>query len=221
MTGVSIMRIIDLGVTDFSRACILQKDLAERVYRGEAENTLIITEHRPVITIGRKGSWNNIFKTREFLSSRGIDVFNVDRGGDVTYHGPGQLTAYPVFRLENESRDIHCFLRFLEEIGGHFLAQYGIAAEKAPGFTGVWFQGKKIGSIGIGVKKWVTYHGIALNVNTDLEPFSFIRPCGIEGAEATSLKDILGRELDIEDAKNKLGLSFNEVSFMVEADSKV
>ncbi|MBU0758752.1 MAG: lipoyl(octanoyl) transferase LipB [Candidatus Omnitrophica bacterium] len=214
------MRTIDLGLTDFSRAYAFQKDLAERVYRGEAENTVIMTEHRPVITIGRRGSGDNIFKSKEFLRSRGIDIFETDRGGDVTYHGPGQLVAYPVFKLESEARDIHGFLRFLEEVGGNFLARYGFTPRKIPGLRGVWFGGRKIGSIGIGVKKWVTRHGIALNVNVDLEPFSFIRPCGIEGIQVTSLKDILGLEVDMRDAKSKLELSFDEVSLLVEAGSK-
>lgn len=214
------MRIINLGLTDFHEAYSLQKELVAKVSQGESGNTLIITEHKPVITIGRKGSWENIFKSRQFLASKGIEVINIDRGGDVTYHGPGQIIAYPVFRLENESRDIHCFLRFLEDIGGHFLTQYGLIPEKMQGLTGVWIKGEKIGSIGIGVKKWVTYHGLALNINIDLGPFSFIRPCGIEGVNSTSLKNILGRDINIEDAKNKLRLSFKEVPFMAEAVSK-
>ena len=211
------MRIIDLGISDFREIYDLQQGLVKEVFQGKRENTLIITEHRPVITIGRKGSWNNIFKSREFLALEGIDVLNIDRGGDVTYHGPGQIIAYPVFRLENESRDIHCFLRFLEDIGCHFLAQYGVIPEKKQGFTGIWVKDRKIGSIGIGVKKWVTYHGLALNINISLEPFSFIRPCGIEGVSMTSLKKILGRDIDIRDAKNKLKISFEEISFMAEA----
>ncbi|MBU4149141.1 MAG: lipoyl(octanoyl) transferase LipB, partial [Candidatus Omnitrophica bacterium] len=215
------MRVTDLGITDFSDAYSLQKEIAERVYRGESENTIIITEHRPVITIGRKGSRKNIFRSHEFLSSRGISVFDIDRGGDVTYHGPGQIVAYPIVRLENGARDIHRFLRFLEEVGENLMAMYGLASQKIPGLTGIWIGDKKIGSIGIGVKKWVTYHGMALNINIDLEPFSFIRPCGIEGLRITSLKDVLGREVDIEDAKSKLKLSFNEVSQLAEAGSKI
>lgn len=215
------MQIIDLGITDFKDAYEVQLDLVNKVSRGISEDTLLITEHRPVITIGRRGSWDNIFKSRGHLSSCGIDVLNIDRGGDVTYHGPGQAIAYPIFKLRDEGRDIHLFLRFLEEVGIHFLSQYGLLAGSRPGFRGIWIDGKKIGSIGIGVRKWVTYHGLAINVNVDLLPFSFIRACGIKGAEQTSLKNILCRELDINDAKDKLKLSFKEIPLLAEAVNKI
>jgi lipoate-protein ligase B len=218
--GQTYMQIIDLGVTDFLNAHSAQLSFVKRVAEGVCENTLLVTEHNPVITIGRRGSWNNILKSHEFLSSRSIDVVTTDRGGDVTYHGPGQLVSYPIFRLENESRDIHIFLQFLEEIGNYFLMQYGLSAEKRHSFRGIWIGGKKIGSIGIAVKKWVTYHGLAINVNTDLMPFSFIRPCGIEAVEMTSLKEIFGCEMDINDAKNRLISSFKEVSLLAEAANK-
>lgn len=214
------MRIIDLGLTNFSEADDFQRDCRDRVARLEWGNTLIISEHRPVITIGRKGSWENILRSREFLLSKGIGVFAIDRGGDVTYHGPGQIVAYPVFRLENEARDIYNFLRYLEEVGAYFLSQYGLQAALKPGLRGLWIKDKKIASIGIGIKKWVTYHGMAINVNNDVGPFLFIRPCGIEGVEIASLKEILGREIDIEDAKNKLKLSFSEVPLLAETVSK-
>ena len=207
------MRVIDLGLTDFLEAYEYQTDLAGKVAGRICKDTLLLTEHRSVITIGRKGSRNNVLKP-----GCGIDIVNTDRGGDVTYHGPGQLVAYPIFKLENESRDIHAFLHFLEDIGEHFLMQYGVTAERRPGFRGVWVSGKKIGSIGIGVKKWVTYHGLAMNINTGLLPFSFIRPCGIEGVEITSLKEILGREIDINDAKDKIRHSFKEISLLAEAE---
>lgn len=214
------MRFIDLGLTDFLDAYEFQIDLVKKVSQGISENTLLITEHSPVITIGRKGSWDSILKSRKYLYSCGIKVFNVDRGGDVTYHGPGQMIAYPIFKLENEGRDIHRFLYFLEEVGNHFLAQYGLITEERPGFRGLWIEGKKIGSIGIGIKKWVIYHGLSININLDLTPFSFIRPCGIEGVEIISLKNLLRYELDINDAKDKLTSSFKEVSLLAETVSK-
>ncbi len=212
------MKVIDLGITGFLEAHGIQIDLVKNVSLGISENVLLLTEHRPCITIGRRGSRDNILKSTQHLCSCGIEVFNADRGGDVTYHGPGQLVAYPIFKLENEARDIHGFLHFLEEAGRHFLAQYGVKVEERPGFRGVWAGGKKIGSIGIGVKKWVTYHGIAINLNVDLAPFSFIRPCGIDGVEVSSLRNILdSRKLDIEDAKDRLKLSFKEVPLLAEA----
>ncbi|MEE8317553.1 MAG: lipoyl(octanoyl) transferase LipB [Candidatus Omnitrophota bacterium] len=210
------MRIIDLGITDFLEAYRIQTDMVKEVSQGTAEDTLLLTEHRSVITIGRSGSWDNILKPKEYLSSRGIEVLDIDRGGDVTYHGPGQVIAYPIFKLEKESRAIHYFLHFLEEIAMHFLGQYGLIGETRPGFRGIWIRERKIASIGIGVKKWVTYHGLAINVNLDLTPFSFIRPCGIEGLRMTTLKDLLAYELDIDDAKHRLRLSFKEVPFLAD-----
>jgi len=206
---------IDLGLSDYQEAYRVQCEIRDRVAKGEIKDTLIITEHKSVITIGRAGSEKNVFKTE------GIRVFRVDRGGDVTYHGPGQLMAYPVFKLENEARDIHCFLRYLEDVGVNFLDKYGIMAETRPGMRGVWVRDSKIASIGIGVKKWVTYHGMAININTDLRPFSFIKPCGIEGVKITSLENILKERVDFEDAKCRLRKSFEEVSSLVETVSKV
>ena len=214
------MHVIDLGITDFREVYKFQVDLVKKVSQGVSDDTLVITEHRPVITIGRIGSRDNILVSKEYLSSCGIEVFDIDRGGDVTYHGPGQIIAYPIFKLVDESRDIHGFLHFLEEVGRHFLMQYGLIAEDRPGFRGIWIKGKKIGSIGIGVKRWVTYHGLAININVDLRPFSFIKPCGIKDVEMASLIDLLGCEVDIDDAKDRLKLSFKEISLLAETVSK-
>jgi len=208
------MRYIDLGLSDYKEAYKIQCEIRDRVAKGAAENTLIITEHKSVITIGRKGSESHIFRTE------GIEVLNIDRGGDVTYHGPGQLVAYPIFKLEKEAGGIHSFLRFLEETGIRFLSKYAVRAETRPGMRGVWVSDSKIGSIGIGIKKWVVYHGMAININTDLRPFSFIRPCGIKGVKITSLEKLLGGRLDIEDAKRKLRESFEEVPSLAEAACK-
>ena len=214
------MQIIDLGLTDFLEAYHFQMELVDKVSKGLCEDTLLITEHKSVVTIGRLSKEDNILKSKEEISSFGIELINTDRGGDVTYHGLGQIIAYPIFKLENESRDIHRFLEFLEEVGCHFLRQYGLTANKKPGFRGIWVNDKKAGSIGIGVKKWVTYHGMAINVNIDLTPFSFIRPCGIKDVEMTSVKDLLGCEIDIADAKNRIKSSFKEISLLAEAVSR-
>ena len=204
------MRYIDLGLSDYKEAYEIQREVWEKVVNGIFENTLIVTEHTSVITIGRKGSRDHIFRTE------GIEVLNIDRGGDVTYHGPGQLIAYPIFKLENEAKDIHNFLKFLEDVGINFLNRYGIRAQRNPGFRGIWVKDAKIGSIGIGVKKWVTYHGMAININPDLRPFSFIKPCGIEGVKITSLENLSNGKIDINDAKHKLKESFEEISLLVE-----
>ncbi|MDP2920785.1 MAG: lipoyl(octanoyl) transferase LipB [Candidatus Omnitrophota bacterium] len=208
------MRYIDLGLSDYKEAYRFQCEVRDNVAAGIFGNTLIITEHKSVITIGRKGSENNIFKRDA------IEVLKVDRGGDVTYHGPGQVVAYPIFKLENEARDIHRFLRFLEEVGINFLNKYGVKGEARPGATGVWTGDSKIASIGIGVKKWVTYHGIAININPDLVPFSFIKPCGIDGVKITSLAELVKEGLNIQDAKRDLKESFEEVPLLAEAVCK-
>jgi lipoate-protein ligase B len=208
------MRYIDLGLSDYMAAYRMQCEVRDKVAEGVCENTLIITEHKSVITIGRIGSEKHIFKTE------GIEVLNIDRGGDVTYHGPGQLVAYPIFKLENETRDIHGFLRYLEEVGIDLLSKYGIEAETTPRMRGVWVKDLKIASIGIGVKKWVTYHGMAININADLRPFSFIKPCGIDGVKMTSLENLLKERLDIEDAKCKLRESFEKIPLLAETVCK-
>ncbi|MFC1508787.1 lipoyl(octanoyl) transferase LipB [Candidatus Omnitrophota bacterium] len=205
------MRFVDLGLTGFLEAYKIQMELLGDISRGFSESTLLITEHPSVITVGRRGSHNNIFRSREFLCSRGIEVLDTDRGGDVTYHGPGQLVAYPVFKLENEARDIHRFLEYLENVARHFLSKYDVAGEFKPGLRGVWIKKKKIASIGIGVKKWVSYHGLAININCNLLPFSFIKPCGIEKIETTSLEKVLGYKVGINDAKYRLKSSFEEL----------
>ncbi len=213
------MKVIDLGVTDFLEAYEFQLRLIKEVASGDSEDTLLLTEHKQVITIGRKGSEKNILRTREFLSSRGIDIVNVDRGGDVTYHGSGQIVAYPLFKLHGEGRDIHNFLHFLEKVGHYFLMQYGLITHERPGLRGLWIEDRKIGSIGIGVRKWVTYHGLAINIDLDLVPFSFIRPCGLRGVKVTSLKKEISRGSDISDAKDKLVQAFKEVPLLAETVS--
>lgn len=215
------MRYIDLGLISYRDAYRFQLDVIERLSSGAISNTLILAEHKGVITIGRSGTSRNILRSEEYLNGLGIEIVRIDRGGDVTYHGPGQLVAYPVFKLENEARDIHNFLRYLEIVGIDFLNKYNVCAGTRPGFTGVWVKQEKICSIGIGIKKWITYHGMAININTDMAPFSFIRPCGIEGVAITSLEKILGARISIDDAKDKLRESFEEVPLLAEPVSKV
>jgi lipoyl(octanoyl) transferase len=214
------LEYIDLGLSDYKEAYKAQNEVRSRVAEGASGNTLIVTEHKSVITIGRKGSREHLFRAIEFLAGLNIEVLDIDRGGDITYHGPGQLIAYPIFKLENEARDIHGFLRFLENVGINFLSKYGVEAGTVLGARGIWVKGEKIGSIGIGVKKWVTYHGMAININPDLKPFSFIRPCGIRGVKITSLENLLKEKTDIEDAKRKLRESFEKVPLLAEAVCK-
>jgi lipoate-protein ligase B len=215
------VQFLKLGLTDFSEAYELQKKIREEVSSGSTEDTVIITEHRPVITIGRGAVSGNLKKTRDFLAANGIRVIKIDRGGGVTYHGPGQIVGYAIFKLRNEARDIHAFLEYLEDVGINFLRRLGLRAYREKGKRGVWACGKKIGSIGIGVKKWTTYHGLALNINNDLKPFSYINPCGMNSEVMSSVRDIKTEEIDIGYAVELFADSFKEVPFLAETVGKV
>jgi lipoyl(octanoyl) transferase len=168
--------------------------------RGERRDALVLVEHPHVITVGRtRGALAHILGAGE------VDVVEVERGGDVTYHGPGQIVAYPILLLGEAERDLHRFLRNLEEGMIRTLARYGIAADREPGKTGVWIDGsRKIASIGIACRKWVTFHGLALNVTTDLSYFTRIQPCGFDAAVMTSMAHELGRDPDLAAVKSDL-----------------
>ena len=166
----------------------LQRRLAEDRLSGKlATDLLLLCEHPPVITLGRGTKPSSLPLDIESLRRRGIEVFEVERGGDVTYHGPGQLVGYPIFHLGQHKQDLHWYLRQLEEVLIVALREFGIAAERNVGYTGVWTGGRKIASIGVHAKQWVTWHGFALNVTTDLSAFDLIVPCGIPGVIMTSV----------------------------------
>jgi lipoyl(octanoyl) transferase len=184
----------DLGRRPYDEVLELQRRLCQRRMAGELQDdVLLLVEHDPVITLGRGTRAQSLPIPPNQLARRGIPVFEVERGGDVTYHGPGQLVGYPVLDLQRHRPDLHWYLRQLEAvlIGG--LGRLGIAAERNSGLTGVWTGGRKIASIGIHVKRWVTFHGFALNVTTDLTPFDLIVPCGIPNVVMTSVAKELGR----------------------------
>ncbi|MFQ5914380.1 MAG: lipoyl(octanoyl) transferase LipB [Nitrospinota bacterium] len=182
-----------LGRVEYEPAVGLQERLrAERIARRILD-VLLLLEHPPVLTIGRGGNWANVLASEETLRTRGIRVHRIGRGGDVTYHGPGQLVGYPILDLRERGRDVHRYLRDLEEVFIRLLARRGLRAERIPGATGVWVGGKKILAIGVGVRKWVTLHGFAFNVSADLSYFGLIRPCGFEAESVTSLQQLLDR----------------------------
>jgi lipoate-protein ligase B len=194
-------RILDLGLVDYSQALQLQKDNFELIKSGSLKSVLILCRHYPVITLGRRASRDNITADLQSLSAKKIAVYPVDRGGDVTYHGPGQLVVYPLVRLEVYKKDIHFFLRRLEQTVIMVLSEFGINGCLKPGFTGVWFGKQKICSIGITVRNWISYHGLALNVaQDDLTNFSLIKPCGMD-IEITSMETILNREINFIDVQ--------------------
>jgi lipoate-protein ligase B len=179
---------MDLGRRPYAEVLELQRDLCRRRVAGEIQDDLLLlVEHDPVVTLGRGTRATSLPLSAEEIRRRGVDVFEVERGGDVTYHGPGQLVGYPIVDLNGHRPDLHWYLRELEGALIDALADLEIPAERRPGLTGVWTRGRKIASIGIHVKQWVTFHGFALNVVNDLANFGLIVPCGIDNVVMTSV----------------------------------
>jgi lipoyl(octanoyl) transferase len=177
---------IDLGRRAYRETWALQKRLVARRQAGDVPDLFVTVEHDDVITLGRRaGARSNILEV-------GMDVVEVERGGDVTYHGPGQLVGYPIVALDASERDLHAYLRALEDALIAIAADYGVAAARNPGWTGAWVGPRKLASIGVAVRRWVTMHGFALNVSTDLERFTAIHPCGLDAAVMTSLAREMG-----------------------------
>ncbi len=195
------------GRLPYLEALSLQERLLEeRPQRGT--DTLLLLEHPPVITLGRGGEERHLRLPESVLAAQGIEVHRVGRGGDVTYHGPGQLVGYPIVDLAPLGRDLHRYLRLLEEVLLLTLAAFDLRGERRPGCTGVWVAGAKIASIGIGVRRWVSWHGFALNVTTDLGGFDAIVPCGLAGVEMTSMAALLRRPLTVEEVRPPLIAAF-------------
>jgi lipoyl(octanoyl) transferase len=179
----------DLGMCPYATAQALQEDLVGRRAAGEIEDQLLLLEHSPVYTLGRGADADDLRGADRIL---GVPVFRVGRGGGVTFHGPGQLVAYPIVMLRRGGRDVHGYVRTLEAVLIGVCAEFGIAAERRAGLTGVWVGGAKIASIGIGVRRWTTFHGVALNVSTDLRFFAHIVPCRMPDVPMTSMAVELG-----------------------------
>ncbi len=202
---------IDLGISSYTDSVDFQNIILEKKLNALLENALIIVEHNPVITMGRKADKDNILLSEKELQDRGIQICSADRGGDVTYHGPGQIVAWPIFDLRTLGKDIHRYLRMLEETVILLLKDYDIKARTLKGLTGVWVDDDKISSIGIGVRKWVSYHGVSLNVNTCPEHLSVIHPCGLKSKRSTTMKELLNKDLDISSVKKSWVEKFRAV----------
>lgn len=177
-----LLEVMRLGRRGYSEVHALQQDLVERRLRGEITDTLVLVEHEPVITIGRGAD-------RSVAEQTGLPIFEVERGGEATYHGPGQVVAYPILLLPEGRRDLHRYLRDLEEVLIRVLAEVEIEGRREEGLTGVWIGNRKVASLGVAVRRWVTWHGLALNVHTDLEAFQRFRPCGLDASVMTRLAD--------------------------------
>jgi lipoyl(octanoyl) transferase len=189
-----------LGRVDYRAGLRLQERLVEGRKQGLVGDTLVLLEHPPVITLGRNSDPGHVLDDAATLAARGIEIHEIGRGGDVTYHGPGQLVGYPVIRLDADERDAHAYLRDLEQGLIDVAAHYGIEAGRIDGLTGIWVGEHKLAAIGVRLSTgWITSHGFALNVSTDLGGFSTIVPCGIRGRGVTSLEHLLGRSPALED----------------------
>ncbi len=195
------MKTLDLGTIDFHEAYAIQENLAAEVFAGTAPETLLLLEHPPVYTIGSGGNEGNVLDPA-------ISAVRINRGGDVTWHGPGQLVGYPIVNLGARCRDLHRYLRFLEELLVAVAADFRVESWRIPGRTGVWTEEGKLASIGVGVRRWVTMHGFALNVTADLTGFGRINPCGIEGCPVTSLAAERGAALPMGEVKMAVAESF-------------
>jgi len=184
----------------------LQKKAAAEVMAGGPER-IFLCEHPAVLTLGRMSDQQYILASRDELAQRKIEIVSIDRGGEVTLHAPGQLVVYPILDLKKHGKDLKQYMHQLEEIAIKFLQNYGISSSRNPGKTGVWVGAKKIVSIGVGVKKWVTFHGMAININTDLDLFSLINPCGLS-VTMTSVEKIQGQSVDFQKAKRDFATIF-------------
>lgn len=181
----------------YQKAWDIQNELHECRKEDQIPDVLILTDHPPVYTLGKNARLNNLLISEQQVAARGIDLHHIDRGGDITFHGPGQLVGYPIFDLHHFYRDVGRFLREIEESLIMALAKFGIEAGRNPGLTGVWVGDEKIAAIGIKLSRWFTKHGFALNVSTDLRYFNDIIPCGISGLPVTSMEKVLGKKIAI------------------------
>ncbi len=202
--------ILKPGLVDYLQAWELQKNLVQQVAEGHRSDTLLLLEHPHVYTIGRRGSREHILLSQERLDSMGVPVYDVDRGGEVTYHGPGQLVAYPIVNLRDWGGPLE-YVRTLEQVMLKTLADYGITAGLIKGLTGVWVDQGKIGAIGVKISRGVSYHGLALNVNTNLDFYRHIVPCGAADKGVTSMKKLLGESIELDTVAYTLQYHFGRL----------
>jgi len=202
-------QVRELGRIGYGPALELQRELTDARKNGAASDQLLLLEHPHVITLGRNGRQENLLASAEILERAGISFFPTDRGGDVTYHGPGQLVAYPILDLREWKRDVGAFVRAVEQTIIDTLADYGIAAGRIPKLTGVWVDGRKIAAIGVHISRWVTSHGLALNVSTDLSYFQYIVPCGLTKPVTSMAR--LGVRAPLEEVSRTLAAHFGRV----------
>ena len=199
----------ELGRIDYGKAFELQQQLVAQRKQGEIGDQLLLLEHPHVVTLGRNGHKENLLASEEILSRAGVSFYPTDRGGDITYHGPGQLVGYPIVDLREWKRDVVGYVRAIEQVIIDTLADYGIAAGRIPKLTGVWVEERKIAAIGVHISRWVTSHGFALNVNTDLSYFQYIVPCGLTKPVTSMAQQ--GNAADLTEVSQRLAQHFGRV----------
>lgn len=220
------VKILDLGQKSYASAWAYQEELFQKIIAQKranrnqkkpqpTKNYLLWVEHQPVYTLGKSGDLSNLLLNQEQLKERGIAFYKTNRGGDITYHGPGQIVGYPIFDLDNFFTDIHKYLRLLEQVVIDTLSQHNIRSERSSGETGVWLEpetpsARKICALGVRASRWVTMHGFALNVNPPLSYFDHIIPCGISGKGVTSMENELNKTISIEAVKTQLAINFEK-----------
>lgn len=200
-----------LGRVRYADGLELQARLVAERQEGAIPDTLLLLEHDPVFTLGRNARAENVLFSEDLLRERGFALHETGRGGDVTYHGPGQVVGYPILELPTDRRDVHAYVRDLEEVMIRTCGDYGLAAVRVPGMTGTWVGEEKIGAIGVRIARWVTSHGFAFNVATDLAPFDLIVPCGIRGRGVTSLERLLRRPVPLAEVEDRLAAHLGDV----------
>jgi lipoyl(octanoyl) transferase len=206
-----VTTVLRLGRIPYAHGLELQERLVAERQAGHIPDQLLLLEHDPVFTFGRNAQAQNVLLPKDALRERGFELFETGRGGDVTYHGPGQVVGYPILKLPPDRRDVHRYVRDLEEVMIRTCADYGLSASRVAGLTGAWLGDEKIGAIGVRIARWVTSHGFALNVGTDLSAFDLIVPCGIRGRGVTSLERKLGRPVPLDEVMDRLAASFASV----------
>ncbi len=212
---------VDLGRMGYEACTALQRQVLEKVLSRELPHTLLVVEHPPVLTLGASFQPENLLFPEEYYAQKGIAIHRTERGGDITYHGPNQLVAYPIFNVAELGKDLHKWMRDLEEAVILGLRPFGIEGCRSEVNTGVWVDEKKICAIGVKIRRWVSMHGIALNCNNDLTPFEYIVPCGIKTHGVTSLSEQLGREVPVAEALPRLLEGFKKVFRLKLTESSV
>ena len=197
----------DLGLCAYDEVWNLQKEIQAQRIAGESEDTLLLVEHEPVYTLGKNADKNHLLQHYP----DNVQIFQIERGGDITFHGPGQLVGYPILDLHNYKKSVSWYMRSLEQVIINTLQKYGIKGEQKEDLTGVWIKDKKIAAFGVRISRWVTMHGFALNVNTDMKYYEGIIPCGILEYGVTSMEKLLNHEVNMKDVKNTLISSFKNV----------